>query len=261
MRRCPLLKTVRIDGVVGIVSQDEAREIASCLSAIRKLRIGWRPRPSGYRRGRDILPHLSQFHQLPGWYVDEGPLEWDSPPSAPPAPPPPPALPFLPLPTEPADSDIDDPDWVAEAEVEPVWTSADELADIFSDCRSLDDLVINVTIRAADGLERVTRRSLVERIRQTAIAFAHRRKVRRVGICYFSDMQGLRVFAHLNRRQDGTALGWWADIGDMKVSENWADLTDGFPPLDEWITDVLGGGQDVSVQSHPACYLLDDIDI
>lgn len=250
MRHCPLLKTVRVDGVVGIISQCEAREVVTALPAVQKLRVGWRPRPCGYRRGRETNPHFSQFHQPPIWYGDEGPIDWDSPPpSPPPAPPPPPAPMFLPLPAEPTDSDADDPDWTAEADVEPFWTSADELADIFSDCHSLDDLVINVTIRAADELKRVTRRSLVEKVRQTAIAFAHRRNVRRVGIGYFSDIQGLRVFVHLNRRADGKPVGWWADIGDMKVWEDWRTVGDEFPPTEEWITGALGDAQDVSVQS------------
>lgn len=252
MRRCPKMRSLHIEGVVGVISQDEARELVASLPLLEKLRIGWRPRPSGYRRGRGG-PQMSPFHQPPIW-TDEVIMDYDSPPSPPLIPPP---IPLPPPPPPPAlvDSDFEDGDWGGEVGREPEWVAAEEVARIFAEAKDLRELTINILIampasverhassmglRVADEILRPTsrdgtppvgvnmalqlRKRWLEKIRETAIAFARNQPcaLRKVGMGYFIGVQGLNATVGLDRDIEGRVVGWCADLkGGRKIGENW----------------------------------------
>lgn len=270
LRHCRKLKSLRIDGVVGVISPDEARELVVALPMLEKLRIGWRPRPSGYRRGRGG-PQMSPFHQPPIWN-DEVIVDYDSPPSPalaipslpvpvasmPPPPPPP-------LPPAAVDSDYEDDDWGGDTGREPEWVAAEEVARIFAELKGLRELVVNVCIAMPAGVEKsatamgyrvadeilrpgceqgALRRRWLEKIRETAVAFARCSPVglRKVGLGYFIGVEGLRAVVGLERDAAGRVVGWSADLrGGRRVGEVWKEgVEEGVARSGEgWMTDAV----------------------
>lgn len=260
LRRCPKMKNLRIEGVIGVISQDEARELVACVPLLEKLRIRWRPRPVGYRRGR-AAPGMGP---LPPIWGDEVLMEYESSPSPPQIPPSPDVLNYAmpPPPPPPAlmDSDFEDDDWGGELRREPEWVAAEEVARIFADAKHLRELYVNILIsmpvsmekhiasmdlRIADEILRPTRKdssgpggptiayqlrkSWLEKIRETAVAFARNSpsSVRKIGLGYFVGVQGLNSVVTLDRNPDGKVVGWSADLkGGRKVGEMWREGVD-----------------------------------
>lgn len=264
LRHCRKLKVLRIEGVVGVISPDEARELVASVPMLEKLRIGWRPRPSGYRRGRGG-PQMNPFSQPPIW-SDEVIMDYDSPPS--------PALQITPIPPpmpmSPAtvDSDYEDDDWGGETGREPEWVAAEEVARIFSELAGLREIVVNICIamptsveksaaamgfRVADEILRpvsggniVLRKRWLEKIRETAVAFARCSPIglRKVGLGYFIGVEGLRAVVGLERDVLGKVVGWSADLrGGRRVGETWKEgVEDGVVGSgDAWMESAFKG--------------------
>lgn len=275
LRHCRKLRQLRIEGVVGVISPDEARELVAALPALEKLRVGWRPRPSGYRRGRGG-PQMSPFHQPPIWN-DDIIMDYDSPPSPsfpmppPPPPPPPPPMPMpmpMPMPPVVVDSDYEDDDWGGDTGREPEWVAAEEVAHIFAELTALRELVVNICIampasveksavamgyRIADEILRpvtggTLRKRWLEKIRETAVAFARcsPRGLRKVGLGYFIGVEGLRAVVRLERDAMGSVVGWSADLRGGRVGERWkGGVEEGLGRVGEtWMDGALRGGKE-----------------
>lgn len=256
LRRCPKMKNLRIEGVIGVISQDEAREIVTHVPLLEKLRIRWRPRPVGYRRGR-AAPGMGP---LPPIWGDEPFPEYESSPSPPQIPPSPDHNNYaVPPPPPPAlmDSDFEDSDWGGESRREPEWVAAEEVARIFADAKYLKELYVNILIsmpssiekhivsmdlRIADEILRPSKRDLsgssgpgiayqlrkgwLEKIRETAVAFARNPpcSVRKIGMGYFVGVQGLSSVVTLDRNLENEVIGWSADLkGGRQVGERWGE--------------------------------------